>query len=698
MKASTMFSTRLLPRLWALLLLLFTGSALGSLQEATQALRDALTTATTELRNDHYASEPDAGPGVLEALAGSSPGSLLNRLHDFRNALDDRLKALAALGGDDLTAMEMPEAALSDIDAMIAFSTEINRLLLRISDRTGELLARIAFDNRYDSLESPVYRLHKARLLLDLTAISDLLDRVDTRILNLESQLGASVSRPRLALELRSLVLDDDGTLRIEVHAGNRSTSPLAGVSLVLELDSPVDGVAISTPEEKPLAVLAADDGVPAGPDEADVTWRVTLPERLLSEALGVRVEAREQGATPASFRSDTLIATLATRAVQEDNDNDTMPDAWEREHRLNPHIKDAGRDEDGDGLDNLHEFLVGTDPRAADTDGDGLSDGEELQGKRGHRTDPLQIDTDEDGTDDLSDASPQDAGEVIDTIEADDPKVAVDTDEVILDSGTSSVKVRVTNAGGGLLQWAAMIEDDLVADLVPGDGVLVDGDGDLEIRWPDPAHDFDKTAGVVTTVRVFDATGETTDFRTIRVCHRVCNDRLLQQPPERFTLVYPDNGAMGLPTQLRLLWKQSRDPNGDSIRYQVLVCTDPDFSDCPPREVDATNEVAAASPRMIAGLAGGLALFGFMASTVRTRRTGRLSGPMLLIAAALLLHACSGGGGGFLPDDGPLPGPGETGLNVSGLSGGTTYYWKVVADDGNGNSTESGSRQFTTR
>lgn len=697
MKASSMFSTYLMSRLWALLLLLFTGSALGSLQEATQTLRDALAMAATELRNDHYASEPGVGPGVLDALSGSSPDSLLHRLHDFRDALDGRLRALAGHSGADIAGTDSSGSPFSDIDAMIALSVETNRLLLGLSKRTGELLARIAFDNRYDSLDSPVYRLHKARLLLDLAAVSDLLARVDGHLTNLDSRLGAVSSPPRLALELRSLVLEDNGTLRIGVHASNRGASPLAGISLALDLDSPVD-VAIPAPEEKPLAVLAADDGAPAGPDETDVTWLVALDENLLAQPLGLRVEAREQGVPPAGFRSDTLIATFAPRTVQEDNDNDGLPDAWERSHRLNPHIDDAGRDEDGDGLDNLREFSAGTDPRNADSDGDGLSDGEELQGARGHRTDPLLIDTDGDGADDLSDASPRDAGEVVDTIEGEDPRVAVDTDEVILDGDTPSVKVRVSNAGGGTLQWSALIEDDLVADIAPGVGVLVQGEGDLEIRWPDPAHDFGETAGVVTTVRVFDVTGETTDFRTIRVCHRVCNDRLLQQPPERFTLVYPDNGAMGLSTQLRLLWKQSRDPNGDSIRYQVLVCTDPDFSDCPPRQVDAANGLAWVSPRMIAGLAGGLALFGFVASTARNRRPGRLPGLMLLIAAALMLHACSGNGSGFLPGDGPLPGPDEMGLGISGLSGGTTYYWKVVADDGNGNSTESGSRQFTTR
>jgi PKD repeat protein len=58
------------------------------------------------------------------------------------------------------------------------------------------------------------------------------------------------------------------------------------------------------------------------------------------------------------------------------DSDLDGMPDAWEATYGLNPNFpNDAGYDKDGDGLTNLEEYQLGTDPTNPDTDGDGMSD-----------------------------------------------------------------------------------------------------------------------------------------------------------------------------------------------------------------------------------------------------------------------------------------------------------------------------------
>lgn len=54
-----------------------------------------------------------------------------------------------------------------------------------------------------------------------------------------------------------------------------------------------------------------------------------------------------------------------------------------------------GGVDSDGDGLTDVYEKRIGTDPNNPDTDGDGLKDGAEVFT---HRTDPLNPDTDADG------------------------------------------------------------------------------------------------------------------------------------------------------------------------------------------------------------------------------------------------------------------------------------------------------------
>jgi serine/threonine protein kinase len=54
--------------------------------------------------------------------------------------------------------------------------------------------------------------------------------------------------------------------------------------------------------------------------------------------------------------------------------------------------------DADNDGLPNVEEVNLGTDPNKADTDGDGLNDGDEV---KKYGTNPLDIDTDHDGVND---------------------------------------------------------------------------------------------------------------------------------------------------------------------------------------------------------------------------------------------------------------------------------------------------------
>jgi hypothetical protein len=72
----------------------------------------------------------------------------------------------------------------------------------------------------------------------------------------------------------------------------------------------------------------------------------------------------------------------------------DGIPDSWKIAHGFDPTDPGAAAaDTDGDGLTNLQEYQLGTDPRNPDTDGDGIPDGQEVQ----LGTNPLDPDTDHD-------------------------------------------------------------------------------------------------------------------------------------------------------------------------------------------------------------------------------------------------------------------------------------------------------------
>lgn len=86
------------------------------------------------------------------------------------------------------------------------------------------------------------------------------------------------------------------------------------------------------------------------------------------------------------------------------DTDGDGLPDGYEaltlgtdptKPDTDDNGVLDCDEDFDEDGLTNLQEYELGTEPYNDDTDGDGLKDGEEIYT---YGTDPLKVDTDDDG------------------------------------------------------------------------------------------------------------------------------------------------------------------------------------------------------------------------------------------------------------------------------------------------------------
>jgi hypothetical protein len=64
------------------------------------------------------------------------------------------------------------------------------------------------------------------------------------------------------------------------------------------------------------------------------------------------------------STNSPTASRTWTVGSASGDSDNDGMPDDWESAHGLIVGVNDADGDLDGDGLTNLQEYLLGSDPQ----------------------------------------------------------------------------------------------------------------------------------------------------------------------------------------------------------------------------------------------------------------------------------------------------------------------------------------------
>jgi hypothetical protein len=89
------------------------------------------------------------------------------------------------------------------------------------------------------------------------------------------------------------------------------------------------------------------------------------------------------------------FIATAASGAAPRDRDHDGLSDRWEKRYHLSTSKKSEKGDPDHDGLRNLREYRLRTNPRRKDTDRDGLRDRAEI---RRYHTNPRKKDTDGDG------------------------------------------------------------------------------------------------------------------------------------------------------------------------------------------------------------------------------------------------------------------------------------------------------------
>ncbi len=167
---------------------------------------------------------------------------------------------------------------------------------------------------------------------------------------------------------------------------------------------------------------------------------------------------------------------------------------------------------------------------------------------------------------------------------------------------------------------------------------------------------------------------------------------------PSMPNLISPLNGQTGLSTTLDFKWRKCTDPDSDTVSYTLYYSDDPDLMGSAPIQVASFRN----SGIYYAGTGVGLLLFGIVLNGGVRIRKNLLPVVVIIVIYIMLLVSCGSGGGGGGGSNGSGGGGGGGGSNdvtqnVSGLSSNTTYYWKVIADDGKGGVTESSTYSFTT-
>jgi glucose/arabinose dehydrogenase len=163
--------------------------------------------------------------------------------------------------------------------------------------------------------------------------------------------------------------------------------------------------------------------------------------------------------------------------------------------------------------------------------------------------------------------------------------------------------------------------------------------------------------------------------------------------PPAAPALISPADATTEAPTTVSFEWIPSVDPDGDQVSYRFFLGTDPSFAGVVPVPVARTGDGKTAEPFKIPNLPALLPVALFLSGILFAKKPARLAGILFLagIIGTFGIAGCGGGSSGS-----PAAASGSVTHIASGLAAGTTYYWKVEADDGL-DTAASPTRSFTT-
>ena len=250
-----------------------------------------------------------------------------------------------------------------------------------------------------------------------------------------------------------------------------------------------------------------------------------------------------------------------------------------------------------------------------------------------------------------------------------------------VLNNVTSDQTVTVSNSGNADLVVGQIASANplaapfsIMADNCSGQSIAPAGACTLIVRFA-PV-----TSGVFNDTFDIPSNDPTTPSATVSVSGTGNN------PPTAPALVSPADGETGVGTTATFEWKTSTDPDGDEITYRLTYCTDRTLESC-------SHGVTCPGTTGICFAGSGLLFLGFvMTRGGRGRKYILMLMMAMLLTTGIFIVSCSSG------SDSDSGGSTNMTYQVSGLANATTYYWKVVADDGKGGKTSSPAQSFTTQ
>jgi hypothetical protein len=257
---------------------------------------------------------------------------------------------------------------------------------------------------------------------------------------------------------------------------------------------------------------------------------------------------------------------------------------------------------------------------------------------------------------------------------------------------------VTVTNAGSGQLVMGAIGLDNalagpfsIVSDLCSSKTLAAGGTCNITVRFAPPTG-CANAKGTCTYSDSFDIPSNDPDTQVVTV--QVSGDGASSRAnnnPRKPKPRYPANLQQDLETTITMQWEEATDPDGDAVSYQLLLATDQTFS-----SPLVAKKATGMSGTLFAGTGAGFIVFGIAFMKTARGRKGLLLIAVLTVLVGTALVGCGASGSNGSQPSGASPA--MVSRQVSGLQTSTIYYWKVVANDGNGGVTESDVMTFSTK